>query len=169
MSGFEVPTLLAVSTAVSTAGAITSAVGQAKMANFNARIAEQDAAAARQQGEAEAARKRRAVARALGQRRAAFGAAGVTVEGSPLDLLEDLAAESEIEALDIRRRSLLRARELGIGAARSRFQAGVALEKGAFGATTTALDGSVQVLRAWPKTRKSDDPTVTGSYPYIDP
>jgi hypothetical protein len=157
MSGFEIPALLAASAAVSTAGAITSSIGQAKLANFNARVAEQDAASARQQGEAEASRRRRAAARALGRQRAAFGAAGVTVEGSPLDLLEDLAAEQEIEALDIRRRGILRARELSIGAQRSRFQAGVALEKGAFGATSQALSGSVSTLREF---RKKEAPTL---------
>lgn len=159
MGEVAIPVLLATSAAVSTAGAITSAIGQAKMADFNARVAEQDAAAARQQGEAEAARRRRAAARALGQRRAAFGAAGVTVDGSPLDLLEDLAAEHEVEALDIRRRAMLRARELRIGAERSRYQAGVALEQGAFGAATKALDGSLSTLRNLPKpTQKKFEP-----------
>lgn len=89
-----------------------SSIGQGlfamHMANKNAKAAEQQAAA-------EEVRFRRSSARRMGKIRAAFGASGGTFEGSPIDVLADLAAEEEEDALLIRFGGAVRAREFRVG------------------------------------------------------
>ncbi|MGF1626282.1 MAG: hypothetical protein ACFCVH_15480 [Alphaproteobacteria bacterium] len=58
----------------------------------------QQADHARAQAAADAVDRRRETQRALGKRRASLGAAGITVEGSPVEVLADLAGEGELAA-----------------------------------------------------------------------
>ena len=140
-------TLIALSAATAAVGSISQANAQSKMANFNAKVAEQNAAAARQQAEADAQKQRRNVARQLAKRRTGFAAAGVSLEGSPLDLLEDLSMEGELDVLGIRQRGLAQAREFTLGASRSRFQGQLAQQRGAFSAADSLLSGGARVSR----------------------
>jgi len=135
MSGAEI--FLLAGTAFSVAQSITTASSQAKLASHDAQVAGQNAQLAERQAAADAARRRRDAARALGKRRTATGAAGVSIEGSPLDLLEDLAAESALEVLGIRNQGALRARDFRIGTARTRFQASAGKQQAALGAAGT--------------------------------
>jgi hypothetical protein len=84
----------------------------------------QDASWSRQQADyaraaaaADAVEKRRETRRTLGRGRANIGAAGITVEGSPVEVLADLAGEGELEARRIEA-------EGEAAAAGHRFQAG---------------------------------------------
>lgn len=131
----------AAASAVSAAGSISAANARAKAAKFNAKVAEQNAAAARRQAEADAARQQRLVDRQLARRRTAFGAAGTDVAGSPLDLLEDLAAEGQLDVLGIRQRGLAQSREFDIQASQSRARARAARSQGFFQAGSTLLSG----------------------------
>jgi hypothetical protein len=63
--------------------------------------AEYNAALAIQEGAREAARRRRLARRELASQRVAFARAGVTLEGSPLELLAQNAAELEMDALNV--------------------------------------------------------------------
>jgi hypothetical protein len=153
MSGLEAVLAFA-GTAVSAAQSITAANNQAKLASHDAQVAEQNAQLAERQAATDAARQRRDAARALGKRRTATGAAGVSIEGSPLDLLEDLAAESALEVLGIRNQGALRARDFRIGAERTQFQARAGKQQAALGAASTLLSGGgklVGSLRSAPK------------------
>lgn len=70
--------------------------------DYKAKIADQNAGLAIQQA-AENERKARAEgAQSLGAGRAAYGASGVTMEGSPTEVLAQGAAQSELNALTIR-------------------------------------------------------------------
>lgn len=80
-------------------------------AQFAQALAERNAAAAEQQAAAEEMRLRRDRARRLGLTRAGFGAAGVQLAGTPLDVLADEAAEAEEEALLVRFRGRVGAQE----------------------------------------------------------
>ncbi|MCG8548241.1 MAG: hypothetical protein MJE12_28920, partial [Alphaproteobacteria bacterium] len=115
MSGAEL-FFVAASTALGAAQTISQASSEAKLANFNARVAEQNAQAARRQAAADESRQRRQFARSLAKRRTGFSAAGVSLDGSPLDLLEDIATENEIDLLGIRQRGLAQAREFTLAA-----------------------------------------------------
>jgi len=77
---------------------------QNQIARYNAQQAENQAAYARQAAAAEESRFRRQSAKELGAIRAQYGAAGVEIEGSPLDVLQESATMAELDALTIRHR-----------------------------------------------------------------
>lgn len=89
-------------TAISAIGAIRAGQAQAAAANYNAQVAERNAFISRDQAAADEQRQRIQARRKLGAMRAAYGASGISLEGSPLDVLEDSAAEAELDALTIR-------------------------------------------------------------------
>jgi len=76
----------------------------------NSEIAQIEAQDAIRRGEDEENRIRRQVSRTQGQQRAAFAAAGVVVdEGTPLDVLQETAAEGEQDALTVRHNAAMEA------------------------------------------------------------
>lgn len=82
----------------------------AEIANYNARLAEQEAVVSRDQaGRAEEA-QRRAAAKFLGKQRAAIAQSGIGMgSGSSLDIARQSAVEAELDALNIRYEGELRA------------------------------------------------------------
>lgn len=97
------PLILTVaSTAFSVYGAIQSANAEASAAKYNAKVADQNANIARQQAAADEDRQRRIAAKTMGGIRANYGASGVTLEGSPLDVIEESAANAKLDELNIR-------------------------------------------------------------------
>jgi multidrug efflux pump subunit AcrA (membrane-fusion protein) len=144
MTGGEIA-LMAVSTALTAAGTVAQASNQAKMARYNAQVAEQNAAAAQRQAEADAARRERQVQQQLAKRRTAYASAGVSIDGSPLDLLEDVAMEGQLDALGIRQRGLAEARQYSIAASSDRFKASTALEEGLLGAGQQIASGASRI------------------------
>lgn len=145
------PISLIVSTALSAAGSIVEANNRARLANYNAQVAQQNAASAQQEAAAEEDKQRRALQRSLAKQRTRIGSVGVAVEGSPLDLFEDLAAEAELDLLEIRRGGALRARDYALDASRSLFEAKAARGMGALSATGTVVAGARQV---WPSAKE---------------
>lgn len=164
MSGIEI--FLLAGTAFSVAQSITAANNQAKLASHDAQVAEQNAQLAERQAETDAARQRRDAARALGKRRTAVGAAGVSVEGSPLDLLEDLATESALEVLGIRNQGALRARDFRIGAARTEFQARAGKQSAALGAAATLASTGGKLAGSLKPTPSVDRFSVVAGRPF---
>ena len=132
MSGYEVA-FIAISTAMAAAGTAVQASSQASAARYNAKVAEQNAEAARRQADADAERQSRTLQRQLARRRTAFAASGVSLEGSPLDLLEDLAIEGKLDVLGVRQRGLDQVRQFSIAASRSRAEASNAEVMGLLG------------------------------------
>lgn len=132
----------AASTALSTVQSVVQASNQAKLAHYNAQVAEQNAAAAQRQAEADAARQDRQVRQQLAKRRTAYASAGVDLAGSPLDLLENIAMEGKLDVLGIRQRGLAQARQYSIAASSDRFKAGAALEEGLLGAGQQLASGA---------------------------
>ena len=143
MTGTEVALIAAA--AMAAASTAVTATSQASAARRNAKVAEQNAVAARRQAEADAARQKRAVERQLAKRRTAFAAGGVTLEGSPLDLLEDLAMEGELDVLGIRQRGLAEARRFTIAAQDSRAEARTATTLGVLGVGRQLASGGASV------------------------
>jgi hypothetical protein len=64
---------------------------------FDANVADRDAGVALDQAGAAQLRQARVARNTMGAMRAAYGAAGVTVEGSPLDVLEASASQAELD------------------------------------------------------------------------
>lgn len=93
---------------ISAMSAMSQGQAASNAANYNAQVArnnaiiqQQNAEIARQQGEAEAAKQRRLSRLKLGQTRAAYGAAGVTIEGSPFDILDQEATDLILKEKEI--------------------------------------------------------------------
>jgi hypothetical protein len=90
-------------TAVAAGGAVYSANATRQTERYNRQVAERNATISRQQAAVSEAAARRDGRRALGKIEAGYGASGVVGnEGSALDVLEDSAIESELDALTIR-------------------------------------------------------------------
>lgn len=100
--------IVANATMISAVGAAFSVIGalnqgqQAKnAAEYNAAIARNNAIAARQQADASAAAQQRKARLQIGSMRAAYGASGITMEGSAMDVLEQSAAMAELDRQNI--------------------------------------------------------------------
>lgn len=125
MTGLEAaaPYLLAAAAAVSAVGAISAGQQQAKMAKYNASVAEQQAAAARAQADIAANQHRRRAKLLNSAQQAAIAGSGVTPEGSPLIVMADSAAEAEYDAQLIRYGGEINASQAMSQAALDRMQA----------------------------------------------
>lgn len=91
-----------VGSAFSALGAIQQGNAAKAAGDYNAALYERNAQIAQQQAQVDENRQRRLSAMRAGANRAAVGASGISVEGSPLDILESNAAQEELDALMIR-------------------------------------------------------------------
>lgn len=83
----------------------------AKAAEYNARIQEQNASLARQQAESEASRLKIMSRKQRGSARAAYGASGVTMEGSAAEVMRDSFVTAELDVMNIKYTGELQARD----------------------------------------------------------
>lgn len=90
------------SAAMSVIGAIQQGQAARAAGDYNAAIARQNARWSRQQATEEERKFRIGARKELGRTRAAYAAAGVTLEGTPTDVLEEGAYTAELDALSIR-------------------------------------------------------------------
>lgn len=152
MTGIEVGTLLTIGSlalsGLEAVGAIVKGNAQARAAETNAQISE---AQARQQQLVAAEnerRQRRDTERRLGAAAANRGASGVAMEGSPLDVFADEAAEGELVALDIRYGGLMSARNLQSQAAMDRAEASRLRSGGLWSAAGVLLGAGLNAGRS---------------------
>lgn len=145
-------TLAIAGTAFQAVGAIRQASAESNAAKFNAQVAENNARIARQNAVENAARQRRENQRRLGAIRAGFGASGISLEGTPLDVLEDSAAEAELDALTIEHQGALEAAGFSSSAALSRTRARSAKQAGFVKAGTALLTGGTEISRQLKRT-----------------
>ena len=88
---------------------------QAKVAEQNKELADEQSAAVKRQGYDDAQRKRAQTAGIIGTQRAIAGASGATVDtGSNLDMQLDTAEKGELDALGIQQQSLDQAHNIAI-------------------------------------------------------
>lgn len=144
MSGVELAAMIA-GTALTATNQISQGVSANKMTKHNASVSEGYAAAARDQAAFGEARAREQAQRASGARRAAYGGAGITLEGTPIDVLGDAAADAELDALSLRRRGELESwgRLSDAGAQRTRGRA--AMQSSFMDAGSTLLSGASKI------------------------
>ena len=110
MSGIEIAAIVLASYATYQSGqsAQQQAKAQAKWHAYNAKVAEQEAEAERQASAFEAKQPRRRGAQLLARQRTLIGASGIEMEGSPLLVAEDTAAQLAKENINIRLQGLRR-------------------------------------------------------------
>lgn len=134
----------AISTAVAVAGQVQQAKAQSSAANYNQEVAQRNAKIAIIQGNQDAEAQKRKNILTLGAMRASYGAAGVTAEGSPLDVLENSATNMELDRQTILSRARLRAMGYGDDAALSGMSGDAARQGAYYGATGILLSGAAQ-------------------------
>lgn len=98
----EPVTLLLAAAAMSAAGSVMQASAAKQAGEYNAQIAEQNALLAEQQAQEEERRFRINSRKQLGAMRAAYSASGVTLEGTPWDVIAESTYTAELDALTIR-------------------------------------------------------------------
>lgn len=94
-------TFQVIGTALSVMGALNQGQQAKQASEYNAAVANNNAIAARQQAEANAAAQQRKARLQIGSMRAGYGASGVGLEGSPMDVLEQSAAMAELDRQNI--------------------------------------------------------------------
>jgi hypothetical protein len=146
-TGVEIA-LIAVSAAVSAAGAIAQGNAAKSAANFNATVARQNAMIGSANAAADADRQREQAERLGGRQRAATGASGITPEGSPLDVMADSALSAELDALTTQYRGELQARSYGQEATLQKMRGNAAQQAGYIGAGAALLSGASKALAA---------------------
>lgn len=110
MTGLEPLILIGASTAMTMMGQIQQTNQAVAMANYNRKVAENDAIASRNAGIAESERLRAAARRLRGTSRARMGAAGmVDTTGSPLLLLAANARDAEMDRLTLMQQAEIQA------------------------------------------------------------
>ena len=161
MTGITLVTALtAASAAVGVVGTLQAARANADASEYNAKIQERDAIVADQNRKAtlEMSRiaaddKRRENRRTMSAIRASYGSSGLDLAGSPLDVLEDSAVESELDATRVEYEGRVRGREgalqmLGLqeGSKLSRMEAKNYKKAGGIAAIGAGLSGEGRTL-----------------------
>lgn len=138
------------STAMQVMGQIQAGKAQQEAANYNAQIARQNAVMARQQAEEEERRFRVQTRKELGSMRTGYGASGVTIDGAPMDVLEDAAYIAELDALTIRQKGRQQSLAYQNEARLQKLQGSAARTNSYFGAASSVLAAGSKMYSAWP-------------------
>jgi hypothetical protein len=134
--------------AVSAVGAIQQGQANKAAASYNAQLAERDATISRQQASMDAETQRRDSQQTLGAMRAAYGASGVTMEGSPLDVLEASAEAAERDRQTLLYKGELRAMGYESDAAGQRYRGKQAETASYYSAGSSILMGAARAGKA---------------------
>lgn len=130
-----------IGTGLSAGGAIYQAQAASSAARSNANIADQNAVLSRQQAALEAARHRRQSAKLLAGIRTGYLSSGLTLDGSPLDVLEESALNAEYDNMRITYGGELKARGYSDSAALDRMRARNSETAGYLGASAALIGG----------------------------
>lgn len=157
------PFLMTAATGMQALGAVQEGRAGRKAAERNAQIAERNATITRQQANADALAQQKEARKKLGAIRAGYGASGLTMEGSPLDILEESASNAELDRRTILYKGELRALGYEDEAALERMRGKQSETSGYLRAGTALLKGGAAV--AGSGLFESSTPTApTGMY-----
>lgn len=146
--------LMVAGTLVSAMGAIREGQAKSDAAKYNAQLTERNRVVNANQTESDLIAQRRTSTKALGGMRANYSAAGVSMEGSPLDVLEESVSQSELERQNLKYNSRLRDMGMQSDANLYRANASNALQAGYTKAASTLLLGSAEAMGAGKMNRK---------------
>lgn len=148
MTGLEI--LAAVSVATSVIGGITSAMGASQeaaarqsAANYNIAVANRNRQMALNQAASDAGDVEVENRRQLGAIRAAYGASGLAIEGTPLDVIESVAIEQQLNIGKVLYKGKVAAMDETDKATQFRMQADEAGRAGSFGVAGALLKGVI--------------------------
>jgi hypothetical protein len=132
----------AIGAAIAVAGAVYSGEQSRKAASQNADIQEQAAANAEAKAKYDEERHRKSVDKLLSAQRALYGKSGLDMSGSPLLVMEDTAAQGELDALAIRYGGSVTAGQQRSAANLSRMEGSSAQTSSYFKAGSSLLTGA---------------------------
>lgn len=151
MTGMEI--LLGAGIGLSLLGTMASSKSQKQEADMtaglyerNAQIAEQNATVIEQQAAFNAGQIKSQNDRKIAMQRAAYGASGVTMEGSPIMVVADAEAQSEIDQLAERYEGKIDANRQRSEAGNARYQAQIARVVGKNRSNETLISGLGKAL-----------------------
>ncbi len=147
ISGSTLTALTLASTAIGVIGSLKAGADASKAARFQQAVALQNAGRERELAQLAADDKRREGSRLAATQRARLAGAGVDPStGTALLLQEDLAAETEFQALRIKTAGLTEAAALESEASLFGQRASAARSAGTFSAGTTLLRGGIKAF-----------------------
>lgn len=136
-----IPVVMMIGAGISAYGAIQQANATKTASQFNAAINERDATAALNQSDADARRIAFQGKLAEGSIAAGYGASGVRMEGSPLDILAQSAEQAKLDESMVRYKGALRAQGLRDTAGLNRMAGDTAEDQGYLNAASALLTG----------------------------
>lgn len=142
--------LVVASTAVSAIGAISAGNAQADAYRYQAQVADQNATAARQQAQTAALIQQEQAKRTMGATIAAYGASGIAMEGTPLDVLANSASQAERDRQQIIYKGEMQAAGYNNQAEMDRSSASNAQSQGYMKATGLLIGGAAKAYDQWP-------------------
>lgn len=131
--------------AVQGVSALSASRAQAASYNAQAAWAERNAQLARQKAEYDVSRQRDNASRIAGRQRATALASGIDLAGSPMDVMQDTVAESELDVQAIRYGAELQAQSYEMDARMSRMNARRERTGGFFGAISPFLSAGTKI------------------------
>ena len=143
---FAGPVLQGASGLMQAYGQVKAGEDANKSYEFNARQAEQNAAQAKLIAAQEERQVRIIGRKTIGSMQADYGASGVNMEGSPMEVLASSAAAAELDALNVRYGGESRARNFMNEATVMRFQGATAKSAGYYGAASTLLNTGAKIM-----------------------
>lgn len=116
-------------------------------ATNDARIAMNNARLAKEQAREQEMRYRASTRKTLASITAGYAASGITMEGSPTEVLNESVANAEADALQIRRGGSIRSQEFIDDAGSSSARGRAAQSLGNYGAGAAVLTGASRIAR----------------------
>lgn len=132
------------STAIQALGAIQQGKEAQSAKDRNAQVMETNAANERSASNQREEAQRRQARMVLGQQRAAFAQSGTGIEGSAADVMQQSAADAELDALTMRYEGDMRASGLMAQAEMERYEGRQARKEGKAQAIRTILSGAAK-------------------------
>lgn len=151
-----IPLIMVAGAALSAYAAVQQANAQKQAAQFNAKLNERNATVAVQQAGADALQVRRQAAQAQGAAVAEYGASGVALEGSPLDVLGAGEQQAQLAESTVRYRGELKAMGYHSNAELDRMAGRTAERQGYLNAASALLTGVGRASSAYDGSSASD-------------
>lgn len=134
-----------VGTAVSVIGQLSQGDAKSQAAEYNAQTAESLANQTQLQGIEQARRVRVNALKTIGEAKANYGASGVQLEGSALDILQESAQNATLDALNVKYQSDLKAFAYRRDAGSQRAAGENAKTASVYGAAASLLTGGANI------------------------
>jgi len=135
----------AASSALSAAGAIYEGQAAYKAGVYNAGVLRLKAAQIRTQAQAEEQQLLKNARKTVGDMRANYGASGLTMEGSPLDIMEESIKAANTDAYNIKYKGEMEARNAEFQAKLAQFRGESARTASYFQAASSLIGGGTKM------------------------